>query len=156
MWRFSIAVMIKGFYNKNMKRNASLTVWRTLSVTCLLVAPSLLFAASMGAGGGAPLGTGPGGTVISDYRLFPLLSCDTGTQPLTCFTQAVFKFSQIAIIILAVAAIVIAGIVYMTSAGNPKQIEMSKKLILGALTGVAVLILGRLFLTQVVGVAWPW
>lgn len=93
---------------------------------------------------------------VGGYRLFPTLSCQTSSQPLTCFTQAIFSWAQVAIIILAVGAIVFAGIIYMTSAGNPKRIEMSKKLIWGALTGVAVMILGRLFLTKVVGVAWPW
>jgi len=95
-------------------------------------------------------------TNVSGYRLFPGLSCDSSDQPLTCFTQAVFRFAQIAIIVLAVGAIVIAGITYMTSAGNPKRVETSKKLIIGALTGVAVMVLGRLFLTKVIGVEWPW
>jgi len=93
---------------------------------------------------------------VGGYRLFRSLSCTDEAQPLTCFTKEVFSFAQIAIIVLAVGAIVIAGIVYMTSAGNPKQIEMAKKLIMGALTGVAVMVLGRLFLTQVIGVEWLW
>lgn len=99
----------------------------------------------------------PVATLAADdgYRLFTTAGCDTSTEPLSCFTLEVFKFAQVAIIVLAVGAIVFAGVIYMTSAGNPKQIEMAKKLILGALTGVAVMVLGRLFLTQVVGVVWP-
>jgi len=92
---------------------------------------------------------------VSGYRLFPDLKCANGTQPLSCFTQEVFSFSQVAIVVLAVGAIVVAGVIYMTSAGNPKQIELAKKLIFGALTGIAVMVLGRLFLTKVIGVAWP-
>jgi hypothetical protein len=100
---------------------------------------------------GADSDTEPANT--SGYRLFPTATC--GANTLTCFTQQVFVFAQGAIIVLAVGAIVAAGIIYMTSGGNPKQIEMAKKLIFGALTAVAVMVLGRLFLTQVVGVAWP-
>jgi uncharacterized YccA/Bax inhibitor family protein len=91
----------------------------------------------------------------SEYRLFTNLTCSTSAEPLSCFTLAVFKFSQTAIIVLAVGAFVAAGVIYMTSAGNPKQIETSKKLMLGALTGVAVMVLGRLFITRVLGVLWP-
>jgi hypothetical protein len=94
-------------------------------------------------------------TSVGGYRLFANLSCENSSQPLTCFTKAIFSWSQVAIIVLAVGAIVVAGIIYMTSAGNPKRIETSKKLIMGALTGVAVMVLGRLFLTKVVGVSWP-
>lgn len=100
------------------------------------------------------ISTGKGS--IGGYRLFSSLVCSEEAQALTCFTKKVFEFAQVAIIVLAVGAIVVAGIIYMTSAGNPKQIEMAKKLIMGALTGVAVMVLGRLFLTQVVGVEWPW
>lgn len=213
--RFSIVVMIKGFYNQSMKKSflsaivllaflvipfaalavriqtyngivtqnvgGTLTIEvdrGTLGMVTYTVKPTDGVYASgdevsfsvnedvsppavvpdslqMGPNPNSNVGTGSGSSV-SGYRLFPSLSCDNSAQPLTCFTKAIFQFSQVAIIILAVAAIVIAGIIYMTSAGNPKQIEMSKKLILGALTGVAVMVLGRLFLTKVVGVEWPW
>lgn len=120
------------------------------------VTPSVVVVSSLskGTNPNANIGVGSKSGNASDYRLFSGISCPD--QPLTCFTQAVFKFSQTAILLLAVAVIVIAGIIYMTSSGNPKQLETAKKLIIGALTGVAVMILGRLFLTQVVGVSWPW
>lgn len=47
-----------------------------------------------------------------------------------------------------------AGVIYMTSSGNPDRIKTSKKLIMGALTGVAVIVLGRFFLKYVIGVPW--
>lgn len=120
--------------NQNMKKSAKI-----FSALSILLAPAVSFAAATADG----------------YRLFPALPCADTTQVLSCFTAAVFSFAQMAIIVLAVGAIVIAGLIYMTSAGNPKQIEMSKKLIFGALTAVAVMVLGRLFLTKVIGVAWP-
>jgi len=135
-----------------------LKVEQTVPVLAVLSGDTYTFSGALKTSGVKPISTSlffanTGGSA-GGYRLFTSLVCTD--QPLTCFTQAVFKFAQIAIIVLAVGAIVIAGIIYMTSAGNPKQIEMAKKLILGALTGVAVMVLGRLFLTQVVGVAWPW
>ncbi|MDP4127595.1 MAG: hypothetical protein Q8912_11705 [Bacillota bacterium] len=87
------------------------------------------------------------------FRLFPDLSCPSGTT-LTCWIKRVWKFSQGAILILSVAALVIAGVIYMTSRGNPKQIEMAKKIIIGALSAVAIMVLGNFFLTKVVGVPW--
>jgi hypothetical protein len=56
--------------------------------------------------------------------------------------------------ILAPVVIVLAGVIYMTSAGNPSRITLAKKLIYGALSGVAVIVLGRFFLTNILGVWW--
>lgn len=89
------------------------------------------------------------------FRLFPGLACKD-SEAMTCWLKQVFEFSQTAILLLATAVIVFAGVIYMTSAGNPKQIEMSKKFILGALSGVAVIVLGKFFLITVVGVPLPW
>lgn len=89
----------------------------------------------------------------STFRLFPDLSC-TDTTALNCYVARVWGFSQMAVLLLAVAAFVVAGVIYMTSSGNPKQIEMAKKIIIGALSAVAVMVLGKFFLTNVVGVTW--
>jgi len=96
--------------------------------------------------------TGPD-TII--FKLFPGYSCPA-SEALTCWVSKVFIWSQGGILVLATAVIIIAGIIYMTSAGNPKQIALSKRLILGALSGVAVMVLGRFFLTVVIGIQLPW
>lgn len=75
-------------------------------------------------------------------------------QALECWTGKVFSWSQTAILILATTVMVGAGIIYMVSAGDPKRIALSKKFMFGALSGVAVIVLGRFFLTKVVGVPW--
>ncbi|MDD5693669.1 MAG: hypothetical protein PHU86_04335 [Patescibacteria group bacterium] len=119
-----------------MKKSINLKFLKIISTTGLMLSPSLIFAAD-------------------GYRLFPDLLCKSdGSDALTCFVARVWAFSQTAILVLAVAGFVIAGIIYMTSAGNPKQIEMTKKIIIGALSAIAVMILGRFFLTNVVGVPW--
>jgi hypothetical protein len=100
-------------------------------LTYLLITPSLAFAATI-----EPLFDG----------------CDNSADPLKCWLEKVFDWSQMAILVLATVVIVIAGVLYMTSAGNPDRITQSKKLIYGALTGVAIIILGRFFLTAIIGI----
>jgi hypothetical protein len=93
----------------------------------------------------------PGGS-YSYHQLFNLL-CPVD-RALECWIGAVWTWSQGAILILAVLVVILAGIIYMTSAGSPKQVALAKKLILGALSGVAVIVLGKFFLTTIIGVPW--
>lgn len=88
------------------------------------------------------------------YRLFPELVCASDVTALSCFVNKVWSFSQTLILILAVTVTIIAGVIYMTSGGNPKRVETAKKLIIGALSAVAVIVLGKFFLEKVVGVPW--
>lgn len=91
----------------------------------------------------------------SNYRLLTVpADCIAEYGDLPCWINEVFKWSQGAILLLSTVVIIAAGLIYMGSAGNTKQIELSKRLIIGALSGVAVIVLGRFFLTYVVGVAW--
>jgi len=97
---------------------------------------------------------GAGTTTTTTYRLFGTLPCSSAGLVLSCWMNEVWKFAQTAILLLSVAAFVVAGVLYMTSAGNPKQIEKSKKIMLGALSAVAVIVLGRFFLENVIGIQW--
>ena len=92
-------------------------------------------------------------TGVTSFRLFSTLECPD-VEALTCWIKRVYSFSQGAILTLATAVMVFAGVTYMTSAGNENQIKLSKKLIIGALSGVAVMVLGKFFLTVVIGVTW--
>lgn len=87
------------------------------------------------------------------FRLFKGLNPNENVA-LTAYIGRVFIFAQGAILLLATAVITGAGVLYMVSAGNTKQIELAKKLIFGALSGVAVVVLGKFFLQYVVGVPW--
>lgn len=89
-----------------------------------------------------------------EFRLFTISATCKATDVLSCWIASVFAWSQAAILLLATVVLVVAGIMYMTSAGNTKQIELSKKMIFGALSGVAVIVLGKFFLQFVVGVPW--
>jgi len=94
-----------------------------------------------------------GSSTMTYNRIFNILC--PNERALECWIgQGVLPWAQGAILLLSIGAFVIAGIIYMTSAGSPKQIEMAKKIIVGALSGIAVMILGRFFLTTVIGVPW--
>ncbi len=103
----------------------------TALITYLLMAPSMVLA--------------------KESYVEPIFGCREDANPLGCWVSAVFSWSQNAVLVLAVAVIMVAGAIYMTSAGNTERIKLSKKLIVGALTGVGVLILGKFFIVYVVG-----
>lgn len=81
-------------------------------------------------------------------------TCQTDEGCLACWLRQVFDWSLGIILTLSVVIIMLAGFTYMTSTGNPARISTSKKMIWGALTAVAVMVLGRFFLKYVIGVPW--
>jgi len=114
-----------------------------------VVASTLKKGTNTAANGGVGSTTNP-----STFRLFPTLSCPDENLVLSCWMNRVWTFAQTAILLLSISAFVVAGVLYMTSAGNPKQIEKSKKIMLGALSAVAVIVLGKFFLENVIGIQW--
>ena len=52
---------------------------------------------------------------------------------------------------LAVIMLIYAGYLYVTSAGNPEQINLAKEVIIGAIAGFVFLILAALILRAVIG-----
>jgi len=55
---------------------------------------------------------------------------------------------------LAILVMIYAGYVYMTSQGNPDSIKTAKDLIIGALVGLALIILAGVILRNVVGITY--
>jgi hypothetical protein len=96
--------------------------------------------------------TVPTGFILTYFKV-----CDTVTpeNSLNCWMGQTYKFAQTAIFILSLGAIMLAGIFYMTSTGDPKRIGLAKNLLFGAASAILVIVLGRFFLTKVVGVPWP-
>lgn len=72
-------------------------------------------------------------------------------KTLACWVDSVFNWSLGIIGSIAVVVIAIGGVIYMTSGGNPDRVGQAKKLIFNALAGVAILILARFFLKQILG-----
>ena len=56
---------------------------------------------------------------------------------------------------LAVLVIIYAGYLYATSQGNPDSVKTAKDLIIGALVGLALIILAGVILRNVIGVQIP-
>lgn len=64
--------------------------------------------------------------------------------------QNVLNFLLSIIGVLAIIAVVISGLLYLTAAGNPKQIESAKKLLFYAIIGIVVA-LGSLVIVSQIG-----
>jgi len=56
---------------------------------------------------------------------------------------------------LAALVIIYAGYLYATSQGNPDSVKMAKDLIIGALVGLALIILAGVILRNVIGLNLP-
>ncbi|MFA6493383.1 MAG: hypothetical protein WCV58_04550 [Patescibacteria group bacterium] len=54
---------------------------------------------------------------------------------------------------LAVLMIIYAGYLYITSGGNPDNIKQAKDYIIGALVGLALIILAGIILKNIIGVS---
>jgi hypothetical protein len=113
---------------------------------------------SGGGTGGGGGGTGGGGSAVlkSDYILSIFSACNTVTDDsaLNCWIGKVYVFAQTAIFTISLAAVIIAGILYMTSSGDPKRVTLAKSLLVGAASAIAVIVLARFFLQYVIGVPW--
>ncbi|MCL4387228.1 MAG: pilin [Patescibacteria group bacterium] len=74
---------------------------------------------------------------------------------LNTWLQSAFNWAQIILGSIAVVVISVGGILYMVSGGDPGRIKTAKMLIFNALAGVALIILARFFIVNVVGVNAP-
>lgn len=80
------------------------------------------------------------------------VNTDFGTEPVTNVTDYVNRiigWSYIVIPGLAVIMIIYAGYIYMTSQGNPERVNLAKEIIIGVITGIALLFLIRIILSTV-------
>jgi hypothetical protein len=65
------------------------------------------------------------------------------------YTQYIFNFSVWIIGIVAFSVLVLAGVRYITSIGNPSVLKDTKNQILSALLGIMILLLSVIILTQI-------
>ncbi len=63
------------------------------------------------------------------------------------YIRVVFKFALEAGVALTVLMIIYGGIIYLTSQGNPSALNSAKDIIIGSLSGLAMLALVVLILT---------
>lgn len=72
-----------------------------------------------------------------------------------CWIDKVWAWALTAMIPLSVLVTAVAGVIYMTSAGNPDRVSLAKKMIIGVLSGLGLIVLSRILLTFVIGVDNP-
>lgn len=75
-------------------------------------------------------------------------------EALGCWINAAFNWATIGLVTSSVASVIAAGIIYMVSMGNPERLKKAKSMIVGAFSGLLVIILAKFFLTTVIGVSW--
>lgn len=77
-----------------------------------------------------------------------------GTEEVGSYSEwigLVWNWALILLVPSATLVLTVAGVIYMTSEGDSGRMGLAKKLIIGVVSGVAVLILGRLILMVVLG-----
>jgi hypothetical protein len=67
------------------------------------------------------------------------------------FLKDIFKIVYLVAPGLAIAAIIFAGFRYITSQGDPEAIKLAKEIIFGALSGLVLLILAKVFFNILIG-----
>lgn len=80
----------------------------------------------------------------------PLGSEFTGEQGIRNAIIKLIKFMLSIAVILAIAALIFGGIMYITSLGNDQRVGLAKKIMLSAIIGLIIIILSQL-IVQLVG-----
>lgn len=92
-----------------------------------------------------PLSAGSSASTPFKSQLFPTLNC-ANNQLLSCWVNRVYLWSLGIIGTIAVVSLMAAGVMYMTSAGNTKQLDLAKTIMKNALSGVAIIVMAKFFL----------
>lgn len=77
-------------------------------------------------------------------------SCDS----YECWIGEVWSWALMILVPLSVLIISAAGVIYMTAGGDEKRVGTAKKMMWGVLSGVGLIILARVLLTNVLGLDW--
>lgn len=73
-----------------------------------------------------------------------------------CWINAAWNWVATVSIPAAAVVIIIAGLLYSTSGGNPDSTGKAKKMIFAALSGIAVLLLAKILLVTFLGLDSAW
>lgn len=77
--------------------------------------------------------------------------CDT----YECWLNLVWKWAFVIVVPLSVLVLTAAGVVWMSSEGNPDRIALAKKLIMGVVSGVALLLVAKVIF-NLIGIDSSW
>lgn len=90
---------------------------------------------------GGPSGTG-GGTKCGSTSVAINVGCDSSNDnPIYVYLRAIIKFMSGAIGLAVVLMIIVSGIQYMTSAGNPAAVAAAKSRLFNAVLGLLLFVL---------------
>ncbi|HUT22636.1 MAG TPA: pilin [Candidatus Bipolaricaulota bacterium] len=65
------------------------------------------------------------------------------------YVSAIYKYALGLAAIMATISVMIGGVLYLTSAGNPQRIGTAKNMIIGAISGMAIIIFSYVFLNLI-------
>lgn len=65
--------------------------------------------------------------------------------------QSVWSFSLKLAVPTSIVMLAIAGVLWITSGGDPQRLKTSKRMIIGVVSGVGLLLLARLFIITLLG-----
>ena len=103
-----------------------------------------------GSTGGTPLKTAPATTPANLSFSFDSMFGGTCSD-YKCWIQKVWAWAVAVMVPLSIIVLIIAGALYATSAGSPDKISLSKKLIIGVLSGLALIVIARILLVNFIG-----
>ena len=89
---------------------------------------------------------------LAEYKIqigLPTLPKDTAVKDPGQYVQAFFSFGLYLLSFLAVGIIALGGIMWMLAAGNPGKIDKAKEMIVGALSGLVLLLCSYLILKTI-------
>jgi hypothetical protein len=109
-------------------------------VSTVLLAPAYVFAAD----------TCGGGTNESSVKTAIDIGCRGNGNPIVDMLFAIIRFLSLGVGLVVVASIVVAGIQYSTSQGDPQMAAKAKKRIQSALTALIVFIFAYAILNYIV------
>jgi hypothetical protein len=69
-----------------------------------------------------------------------------------CWINKVWLWATAIMVPISIIMLVIAGVLWSTSAGNPDKITLSKKIIIGVISGIALIVLARVFMLNFIGI----
>ncbi|RJO62264.1 hypothetical protein C4544_00215 [candidate division WS5 bacterium] len=75
------------------------------------------------------------------YENCPNVAADPQKDDLACVVQWTIGYAAYIVGAILVVMIVIAGIMYVTSMGNPDRVALAKKTLVGAIIGLIIVVL---------------
>lgn len=111
-------------------------------------------------GGTATASSKTGGGITSNpegavklFFAFDTMFSNEKCEDYKCWITLVWSWATMIMLPLSIIMLIGAGALYATSAGNPDRISLAKKIIIGVLSGLVLIVLARVLLINFVGLS---